>query len=293
MWDVVVDSILDTLKLLPLLFLVYLLIEWIERKTAGGWRGNRLLRGRWAPLIGSTVGLLPQCGFSVIVTNLYAGGLVGLGALISVYLATSDEAIPILLSQPEQIGKILPLLAIKFLYALIVGYLIYLIYDRRHIAEVTATPELPESEEEIGCCHHDVEHKREHSIGSLFLHPLVHSLKIALYIFLINLAFGLLILWIGEEAITGFLSQSVWLQPIVAALIGMIPNCASSVILTQLYLMGGLGLGGAVAGLSVNSGVALAVLFRHSKGLKKNLCIAGLLFVLGVAAGYLAMLLPL
>ena len=110
MWDVVVDSILDTLKLLPLLFLVYLLIEWIERKTAGGWRGNRLLRGRWAPLIGSTVGLLPQCGFSVIVTNLYAGGLVGLGALISVYLATSDEAIPILLSQPEQIGKILPLL---------------------------------------------------------------------------------------------------------------------------------------------------------------------------------------
>ena len=121
----------------------------------------------------------------------------------------------------------------------------------------------------------------------------MHSLKIALYIFLISLAFGLLILWIGEEAITGFLSQSVWLQPIVAALIGMIPNCASSVILTQLYLMGGLWLGGAVAGLSVNSGVALAVLFRHSKGLKKNLCIAGLLFVLGVAAGYLAMLLPL
>ncbi len=80
MWDIIVDSILDTLKLLPLLFLVYLLIEWIERKTAGGWRGNRLLRGRWAPLIGSTVGLLPQCGFSVIVTNLYAGGLVGLGA---------------------------------------------------------------------------------------------------------------------------------------------------------------------------------------------------------------------
>lgn len=292
MLDILVDSILDTVKLLPLLFLVYLLIEWIERKTAGGWRENRLLRGKWAPLIGSTAGLLPQCGFSVIVTNLYASGLVGLGALISVYLATSDEAIPILLSRPEQIGKILPLLVVKFLYALIVGYLIYLIYDRKHIVEVTELSELPESEEEIGCCHHDVEHRREGSIGSLFLHPLVHSLKIALYIFLISLAFGLLILWIGEETITGFLSQSVWLQPFVAALIGMIPNCASSVILTQLYLMGGLGLGGAVAGLSVNSGVALAVLFRHGKGLKKNLCVAGLLFILGVAAGYLTVLLP-
>ncbi len=289
MWEVVLDSLLDTLKLLPLLFLVYLLIEWIESRSAGSWKGSRLLRGRWAPLLGSTVGLLPQCGFSVVITNLYAGGAVGLGVLLSVYLATSDEAIPILLSQPDQIGKILPLLIIKFVYALAVGYLVYLIYDRRHVATVSR---LPAEEEEIGCCHHDVEHKKSQGWISLLVHPLIHSLKIALYIFGISLAFGLLILWIGEDAISGFLSQSLWLQPLVAALIGMIPNCASSVLITQLYLMGGLGLGGAVAGLSVNSGVALAVLFRHNKGLRNNLAIAGLLFVLGVAAGYLTLLLP-
>lgn len=266
-------------------------------------KAKRLLRGKYAPLIGVGMGLIPQCGFSVMATNLYLSKNITVGTLLAVFIATSDEAIPILISNPATAWKLFPMLAVKVIYALFIGYLFDVIFRKRNEEIFRAKDEEErekavrhedsheEEEEEIGCCHHELKkddgkrRDKKEIFKDYVGHPLIHSIKVFVYILIINFAFGTLIYYVGQEKITLFLAESGWYQPFVAGLIGLIPNCAASVIVSQLYILGGISFGSCVTGLSVNAGIALALLFRKSKNLKDNLFILAVLYLSGVILG--------
>lgn len=304
MWDVVLDALLDTLKLMPLLLVVHVLIEVFEYKAASKIQMNKVLKSGFAPLIGTGLGVVPQCGFSVVATNLYARRAIHLGTLLAVYIAASDEAVPILLSNPSAAVKLLPLLGIKIVLALAAGYAVNFFFRKRGLREVTELPE------EHGCHGHTLTHgehggmeagippaeqthKRGFDWRAFVLHPVLHTLTISAYILIVNFLFGTALYLITPEKLTAFMSGIQYLQPVLAGLIGLIPNCASSVAITQMYALGGLNLGAAVAGLSVNAGLGFAVLFKENKNMKENLLIVLGLYGYAVAAGMLVTLLGL
>ncbi len=288
-------SLIDTAKMLPLLLLVYLLIEFLEYKNVFKYQNSRLLKGKASPAIGALVGSIPQCGFSVVSSELYAERKISVGALIAVFIATSDEAIPLMLADYKSIPALLVLIATKIIMALLIGYLAIALYKKffkqaqptlaeaydEHEAHEEHDDEHDETEHISACCHHDT-----HSSKFNWVHPLVHSLKISAYIFLINCIMGGLVEIVGENNLIKFLGSSNALQPLFAVLIGLIPNCASSVILTELYLMGGLTFGSIVTGLSVNAGLGLMVLFKKNKNLKENLFIVLALVIPSLLIGY-------
>lgn len=300
MWDVVLDALLDTLKLMPLLLAAHVVIEVFEYTTASKIQVNTVLKSRLAPLIGTGLGVIPQCGFSVVATNLYARRAVNLGTLLAVYIATSDEAIPILLSDPKSAIKLLPLLGIKIVMALLAGYGVNFFLRKRTLNDVKDLPV------EYGCHGHALthahdeeeppaeeehEHKRRFDWRAFVLHPVLHTLTVSAYILGVNFLFGTAIYFIREERLIAFMSDYRYLQPVLAALVGLIPNCASSVAITRMFALGGLNLGAAVAGLSVNAGLGFAVLLKENKNVKENLCIMLGLYVYAVAAGLLVTLL--
>ena len=322
-WDVILDALIDTAKLLPLLFIVYYIIELIEYKYALKFQNNKFLKGKASPVIGALLGCVPQCGFSVVTTDLYSRGSVSIGALIAVYIATSDEAIPLMISNPDSILWLLALIGIKIVLAILIGYLAMYLYkvifrrkkayilpnnhnekvvedDHSHnendkedihneqtsgvvlegnVGEISAETQ---SDVHGGCCHHHVGKKTFD-----WLHPLLHCLKISAFILVINLLFGFITeIWIGEEALTNFLASSLYWQPVLAIIIGLIPNCVSSVVITELFLMGGLSFGSLVAGLMVNAGIGLIILLKQNKNWKENLFIFLMLIIPSLIAGY-------
>ena len=322
-WDVILDALIDTAKLLPLLFIVYYIIELIEYKYALKFQNNRFLKGKASPVIGALLGCVPQCGFSVVTTDLYSRGSVSIGALIAVYIATSDEAIPLMISNPDSILWLLALIGIKIVLAILIGYLAMYLYkvifkrkkeyvspnnhnekvvedDHSHnendkedihneqtsgvvlegnVGEINAETQ---SDVHGGCCHHHVGKKTFD-----WLPPLLHCLKISAFILVINLLFGFITeIWIGEEALTNFLASSLHWQPVLAIIIGLIPNCVSSVVITELFLMGGLSFGSLVAGLMVNAGIGLIILLKQNKNWKENLFIFLMLIIPSLIAGY-------
>ncbi|MGM9637008.1 MAG: putative manganese transporter [Eubacteriales bacterium] len=307
-FDCLLDALLDALRVLPILLIVYLLIEWVEYKNYVKAGRTLLLQGKLSPLFGALLGSVPQCGFSVASTELFAKGTLSAGALAAVYIATSDEAIPILLSHPDRYVDLALLVGIKIVLALAVGYPVLLLWKKRvPAAGVDETSghgdhrdphghdEHPDHDDcddhdghaqehhgPIGCCHHDVEGDGHFE----WKHPLIHCLKIILYLFLINLAMSLLVAWVGEDTLVNFLGKSLWLQPILALLVGLIPNCASSVVLTEFYLLGGLTLGSVVAGLTVNAGLGFMVLYKENKNLRENIALTAIVVLAGLAAGY-------
>lgn len=322
-WDVILDALIDTAKLLPLLFIVYYIIELIEYKYALKFQNNKFLKGKASPVIGALLGCVPQCGFSVVTTDLYSRRSVSIGALIAVYIATSDEAIPLMISNPDSILWLLALIGIKIVLAILIGYLAMYLYkvifkrkkeyvspnnhnekvvedDHSHnendkedihneqtsgvvlegnVGEINAETQ---SDVHGGCCHHHVGKKTFD-----WLHPLLHCLKISAFILVINLLFGFITeIWIGEEALTNFLASSLYWQPVLAIIIGLIPNCVSSVVITELFLMGGLSFGSLVAGLMVNAGIGLIILLKQNKNWKENLFIFLMLIIPSLIAGY-------
>lgn len=307
-FDCFLDAFLDALKVLPILLMVYLLIEWVEYKNYARAGRSLLLQGKLSPLFGALLGSVPQCGFSVASTELFAKGTLSAGALAAVYIATSDEAIPILLSHPDRYPDLILLVGIKIVLALLVGYPVLLLWKRKAVAVRQENHRRDtdhnghnnhegddnhngdgdhdghggEPHGPIGCCHHDIEG------GGRFewKHPLIHCLKIVLYLFLINLVMSLLVAWVGEDTLVDFLGKSLWLQPILALLVGLIPNCASSVVLTEFYLLGGLSLGSVVAGLTVNAGLGFMVLYKENKNLRENIALTAIVILAGLAAGY-------
>lgn len=308
MGEVFFDAFIDSLKVLAVLVVVNFLVAIIEPRVAG----KINLKGKFAPLIGTTVGLIPQCGFSVVATDLYQKRHITVGTLLGVYLATSDEALPIFLANPDKALHVLPLLAFKFAIGLIVGYTADLVYSRskkevsEHNEHCEHTPEI-----HLGCCHHEIEpehhedgHDHSHcgepcgdeienkrlerndKIKKYVLHPLVHSGKIFLYVFAINIIFGVIIYFIGEDKFVEFLRANKYVAPLFAVIVGAIPNCASSVVISNLYLIGGLGFGATLGGLCMNAGLGFAVLFKNTKATKENFVIFGVMFAVSVAVAY-------
>ena len=276
-WEVVSDAFLDTLKLFPFLLLSYIVIELLEHKTDLG-KPHGALSGKLAPLIGGATGLIPQCGFSVMAAKLYENRHITVGTLLAVFLATSDEAFIILLSSGKGAVAIMPMIAIKLAVGVGTGYFADALVRRKAVAVG--------EHEHYDCTSCGREHDGKRPLTLYFLAPLLHSLQVAAYILLVNLAFGFLFAAIGQARVTEFLAAGVWVQPLIAAFIGLIPNCASSVVLTQTYLLGGITFGSCLAGLCANAGLGLLVLLRNGREYKRNLCIILILYAVGIAVGY-------
>lgn len=274
--EVLQDTAIDTIKLLPFLFITYLIMEYIEHKTSNKVKDVIKKSGKFGPLLGAIVGSISTMWFSVSATNLYAGRVITLGTLISVYLATSDEMLPILLTEAVPAGTIFTILGIKLVLGIVAGFII------DFVIRMFRKEKVEEQEEKIEeICEHEHCHCEEGIVTS----AIKHTLNIIIFIFFITLVLNGIIAYIGEDTIAHFISQNVILGPIVAGLIGLIPNCASSVILTELFISNVISMPVLISGVAVNAGVGLLVLFKTNKNAKENLKIVGLLYIIGVLAG--------
>lgn len=304
MWETLLDALIDTLKVLPLLFIVYMLLEFLEYRGVMKFEHSKFLKGKASPVFGSLFGCVPQCGFSVISTDLYSEKKISIGALIAVYVATSDEAIPIMIAEVDAIPQMLLLIAVKIVMGIVIGYLAMFLYGKifkNNENAVTVSAENLKSSEKVntenhehdelkteehkhishGCCKHDLEQQRFD-----WLHPILHCLKISAFILIVNIILGVAIYYITEERLIAFLEKSSAFQPLFAVIIGLIPNCVSSLVITELFLAGGLSFGSIVAGLSVNAGLGLVVLFKQNKNWKENLFIILMLIIPSLFIGY-------
>ncbi len=312
--EVIIDAIIDSLKIFAAVAVCTYIIAIIEPLFSKKVR----LSGKLAPLIGVSVSLLPQCGFSIVAADLYKKRHITFGTLIGVFLATSDEAIPIFLSYPEKALHVLPIIGLKFLIGLIFGYLfdLILVKDRKSVrhhvehcedeykiklmhCESAELSECPNNKPVCNCSEcsasscerrHAHEHEERLKTGILneyfakysakqekkkkidrfLIKPLFHSLEIFFFALVVNIIFGIAIYYIGEEKLVGFLLSNKYLAPLLAVIVGAIPNCVSSILLSELYIMGGLGFGAALGGLCMNSGLAFIYIFKSSKSAKKS-----------------------
>ena len=278
MLDVIIDTLIDSLKLLPFLFISYLLIEFIEHKSSKSLEKILKNSGKFGPVIGSILGLVPQCGFSVTAANLYAGRVITLGTLIAVFLSTSDEAIAVLLSHPDSAAQIFKLLAFKLLIGILAGIIIDFIFRKKH----NLKKDIEEVHEHMHnmCSHCDCNH--DHGI----LRPtLKHTINIFLFMFIVAFIFNTVIYFIGQEKLSTLLMSGTIFQPLIAGLIGLIPNCASSVLLTELYIAGNISFASVIAGLCTGAGIGMVVLFKVNHDFKQNLKILGTIYAIGSISG--------
>lgn len=304
--DALLDAFLDTLKLLPFLFVTYLFMEWIEHGASDRFEKSIAKGGRVGPIVGALLGVVPQCGFSGAAATLYAGRVVTLGTLIAVFLATSDEMLPIMISQASEIGvaTIVKILAIKVVCGMAFGLIIDLVLSktgrlhtglsskRKH--EGHAGYDIDVLCEEEGCdCEddhdhqghsHADEHGHKHAHGGIVLPALRHSLNISLFIFIVSLVINMLVEMGLEHALAG-ITTVPYMSALVAGVFGFIPNCAISVGMTELYIEGLMSGSALVAGLCVNAGVGLLVLFRTNRDFNENLKIMALMLVVGFVIG--------
>ena len=245
--DAVMDSFIDSIKLLPFLFLTYLAMEYLEHKAGQRMQESIRSAGAGGPAIGSVLGVFPQCGFSTVASNLYAGRIITMGTLLAVFLSTSDEMLPIMISENVGAAVILKILAVKVAVALAAGFAVDLLLGKK------------QRQMQIG---HLCEQHHCHCENGIWKSALHHTVEIFLYIMVLSFTLNLLIGWIGEDAISSLFLNRPVVGELLAALVGMIPNCASSVAITQLYLNGVLSAGAMISGLLAGSGVGLLVLFR-------------------------------
>lgn len=298
MLDVLPDTLKDSLSMIPLLLFIYIGIELVEYRWGRRIRKGVQQAGTAGPLLGALGGSLPQCGFSVVGSTLYTQKLITIGTLLSIYLATSDEAIPVILSHPGKAMVILPLIFTKIFIAIIAGYSIDFIFREKnkkvfnHIRKCTDdTDSIRHHHEEslnttIACCGHNPSPAaKAFDIKIIFLHPIVHTIKVFAFILGVTTLINLTIFWIGETAFISLFSGHVLLQPFIAALVGLLPDCASSVAITELYLKGAITYGAVVAGLCASGGLGLLVLFKEDKNKKNILRIIALLYGISVLVG--------
>lgn len=273
MLDIVIEAMIDSIKLVPFLLITYIIMEYIEHKTQDKTKAVIKKSGKYGPFIGSLLGVFPQCGFSVSATNLYAARVITLGTLMAVYLSTSDEMLPIFLSEAVPMNTILKILLIKIIIGMIAGFCIDFVMRLRRKNE--------EEEKIIDLC----EKEHCHCEHGIIKSACKHTVHIFLFILLITIIINLVMDKIGEEQIAVFLQNQPIGGPVIAGLIGLIPNCASSVILTQMYLENVISVATLISGLLVGAGVAIAVLFKMNQGIKQNIKIVALLYCIGVIAG--------
>jgi len=272
MLDVIIETLVDSLKILPFLFLTYLLIEYMEHK-AGSKINNALKKsnGVKGPIIGSILGLLPQCGFSVSAANLYAGRVISLGTLISVFLATSDEMLPILIINGASLALIAQILAIKLIIGMIAGIVID-IFIKKSV------------EDKI----HDIcEETHCHCEKGILRSAIKHTLSIFFFIIIISFVLNITVDIIGVENLSVGIMQNKFIGPVIAMLIGLIPNCVATVFITELYLSGSILIGSLFAGTLMSAGVGFLVLFRVNKNIKENIKIIEIMSIISIIVGIL------
>ena len=279
--EVLLDTGIDALKLLPFLFITYLIMEYIEHKTGDKTKNIIKKSGKWGPVFGAILGIFPQCGFSAAAANLYAGKVITLGTLIAIFLSTSDEMLPILISEAAPIDIILKILATKLVIGIIAGVVIDFVGQA--FKKKKEKQENKEAVEEIG---HMCEHEHCHCEKEGILKSSIkHTLNIFIFIIIISLVMNIAIYFIGEEKISNLILNMPVVGPLIAGIVGLIPNCASSVILTQLYLQNVISVGSMIGGLLVGSGIGILILFRVNENLKENMKITGMLYLIGVVSG--------
>ena len=279
MKEVILDTIIDSLKLIPFLLVAFLIIELLEHKLNNKTKNIITKSKKIGPIIGSLLGVIPQCGFSVMATNLYITRIITLGTLISIYLSTSDEMLIIMISEKVEISLILKILLIKIFFGIVYGLIIDKIINKKKKDKET-NYELCD-EEHCDCNH------------SILLSAIKHTLHITLFIFIITLIITTIFTLLGDTYLSKILLNNSILSPFITSLIGLIPNCAASVILTELYLNSTISLGALIGGLLTSSGSSLLVLIKNNKNKKENLSIILLLYALGVLSGIIIELISL
>lgn len=272
MLHIIEETLLDSIKLIPFLFLTYLAMEYLEHKTSDKTEKMIKKAGKWGPLIGGTLGAAPQCGFSAAASNLYAGRVITLGTLISIYLSTSDEMLPILISEQAGLGLIGKILLLKIAIGMAAGFLIDLLITRKQTEDHYHIHDICEKEH----CHCE---------KGIFRSAVIHTLQITLFIMAVTFALNLVLDFGGEEVLASVLLNRPVLGPVIAGAVGLIPNCAASVVITQLYLEGAMSFGTMMAGLLSGAGIGLLVLFRVNHNKKENIKVVALLYVIGVLGG--------
>ena len=282
MADWLCDAVIDSFHILPLLFFVFLLIELIEFFCADKINSFMKNSEKSAPAIGSLAAIIPQCGFSVIASTLYIRKFITKGSLIAIYLATSDEAIPILLAEPSQIHYVLPIIAVKVIIAVCAGYLIdFVLKDKKYIPIAEECDD--DCCEDEGCCRHSVSRRRKREI---IYHPLKHTLNIFVFILIITIILNFLIEVYSHHSILHVIFGKVKIiEPVITSIIGLIPNCAVSIALTMLLIKGSISFGAAIAGLLSNAGLGILILLRHKENIKDTLNIIAILLGISIISG--------
>ena len=281
--DIILDALKDSLIVFLIVFILHILLSLFEVNIADKLKHNSKL----SSLLGSLFGLVPECGFSIIGSDLYIKEHITMGTLVAIFLSCSDEAIPLMLAaHNEKTLWVFALLISKFIIGFIVGFLVDLIYRRKmeilhHLHDCHH-----EDEVHVGCCNHKIDDHAESKLDKFLWHPLKHSLKIFLYVLAINLIFGFIIGFVGEENISSFIEANKYLSPLFACLVGLIPNCASSVIITELFIMGNISFGACLGGLLVNSGLGIIYLIKNNKK-KTTIPIILICFLTALAFGYI------
>ncbi|MDO4466590.1 MAG: putative manganese transporter [Bacillota bacterium] len=287
MFELLSDVFHDTWLMLPLLYITYCILERFER---GQTSDDRLFFGlqKYGPIIGALIGLIPQCGFSILAAMLYIQNSITLGTLVSVFIATSDEAIPILISTPSMIPTLLPLLATKFILAVATGFIVdRVIFPKQKILLFDDMEEEDLEEGEYEESSNGVDCPCCYTQYPLPISALIRTLKIYVFVFVTSLVLGLLIDWIGIESLQKILLTDSIFQPILASIFGFIPNCAATVVLAQLYILKSLSFGSLVAGLATNAGMGLMVLFAYEANKKDIAKVIAILFVSASICGML------
>ena len=270
--DVIVDTLLDALKLLPFLFVAFIIIEFVEHKMNNKGKNILAKSNKGGPVIGGILGAIPQCGFSALATNLYVTRIISLGTLISVYLSTSDEMIIVMLGENVPITELLKIVGIKVLIGIIFGYLIDLFLRKKE-----------ERNKDYHVCdddHCDCKH-------SIIKSSIIHTLKTIIYIIITTFIINILFELVGEDKLSELFMKKTIFAPFIAALIGLIPNCGASIALTEFYLNGIISLGTAIGGLCTGAGIGLIILFKQNKNIKENLMILCILYLIGSIMGIL------
>lgn len=281
MKEIILDTLIDSIKMLPFLFISYLIIEYIEHKSSKKLEKILSSSGKFGTTIGALLGCIPQCGFSLTASNLYASRVISLGTLLAVFLSTSDEAIPVLLSNPQSGLSIIKIIITKLIIAIVIGLLIDVVMKRfKKVKNVTE--HIHEVDEHI----HDMCHNCDCEHGIL-KSTLKHTLEIFIFLVIVIFLLNIIVTYIGEENLSKVLMSGSIFQPFIAGLIGLIPNCASSVLLTELYISGNISFASIIAGLSAGAGMGTVVLFKSNKNIKENIKIIILLYLAGSLSGFI------
>lgn len=276
MKDAIMDGLLDTVKLLPYLLVTFLILEFIEHKLSKKNKEVLSKNKKVGPLFGGLFGALPQCGFSTMAANLFSARVITMGTLIAVFLSTSDEMLPIMLSEKVNGFLLFKIVGFKVLVGIIIGFIVDLIYRKK--LNNNNKEEIKELCDHDHCgCNHD----------GIVLSSIKHTLKIGFFILIVNLLINLIIFKVGEDNLSNLLHHKNILTYFVACLIGLIPNCAGSVVITEVYLAKFISVGTMIGGLLTGSGLGILLLFKTNKNLKENISILSIIYFVGVIVGML------